>query len=275
VVTHNWGSIEWAMANAVLPLARHIHIEDGFGPEERDHQIPRRVWTRRVVLRRAEVVLPSQTLLHLARDVWHLPENRLHYVPNGIDLQRFAPHPTALRAELVIGSIAALRPEKNIARLLRAFRLVLDQTPARLVIVGDGPEAASLRALAAELGIAQAVDFTGHQPNPAAALAGFDIFALSSDTEQMPISLLEAMATGLAVAATDVGDVRAMLAPDNRRFVVDRSTVALATALLALATDSTARHHLGAANRVEVAARFDQTTMFATYNALLFPQFTG
>src|SRR5580658_2961921 len=71
LVTNNWGSIEWAMAN--LPaLVRHVHIEDGFGPEERDRQIRRRVLTRRLVLRWSAVALPSQTLTRIATDIWRL-----------------------------------------------------------------------------------------------------------------------------------------------------------------------------------------------------------
>ena len=59
LVTNNWGAIEWAMAN-LLPIARHVHIEDGFGPEERDRQLPRRALIRRLVLARSTVVLPSR-----------------------------------------------------------------------------------------------------------------------------------------------------------------------------------------------------------------------
>ena len=72
MVTSNWGSIEWAIANSVpSPFAvrpRHIHTEDGFGPEERATQLPRRVMTRRVALRRSAVVLPSRTLLRIATE---------------------------------------------------------------------------------------------------------------------------------------------------------------------------------------------------------------
>ena len=88
LVTYNWGAIEWAMAN-LLVRQRHIHVEDGFGPEERVRQLPRRAWTRRLVLRRATVVVPSRTLERIAREVWRLP--RVQYIPNGIDLTRFLP----------------------------------------------------------------------------------------------------------------------------------------------------------------------------------------
>jgi glycosyltransferase involved in cell wall biosynthesis len=266
LVTSNWGSIEWAMANTPT-LVRHLHVEDGFGPEERDRQQPRRVWTRRLLLRRATVAVPSQVLFRLATEVWRLPRGHVHYVPNGIDLARFAV-PRAVNAVPVIGTVAALRPEKNLGRLLRAFAAVRMQRPCRLVIAGGGPERVALEALAAELGVAADVSFPGHVADTPALYAGFDVFALSSDTEQMPLSVLEAMAAGLPVAATDVGDVRAMLAPDNAAEVVAQDEALLAAALAALLEDPARRALLGAANRARAEAAFDQEAMFAAWHAL-------
>ncbi|MDR3522816.1 MAG: glycosyltransferase [Acetobacteraceae bacterium] len=268
LITHNWGSMDWAMANALFPLVRHVHIEDGFGPEERSRQLPRRAWTRRIVLRRSHVVLPSQTLLTIARDIWKLPERRLTYIPNGIDPDRFTPAARIPTDAPIIGTVAALRPEKNIARLLHAFHLLRQTDSARLLIVGDGAQRGELQALAAKLGIADDVEFTGHQPDPLAQLQRFDIFALSSDTEQMPISVLEAMAMQLPVAATDVGDVRAMLAAENRGSVVPLSAEALAAALRDLVQIPAQRHQIGMANRSKIEADYTQTMMFAAYQKL-------
>lgn len=273
LVTYNWGAIEWAMANTLAGY-RHVHIEDGFGPEERDRQIYRRVLFRRLFLRRATLVVPSQNLWRIAKEVWRLPR-RLRYVPNGIDLARFDPAsggpPAAPRAVPVIGTVAALRPEKNLGRLLRAFALVRRQAPARLVIVGDGPERGALEELAASLGLGPDVQFAGHLADPARAYRGLDVFALSSDTEQMPLSVLEAMAAGLPVAATDVGDVAAMLAEPNRRFVTPPDDAALATALGTLLERPALRRELGQANRAAAERDFDQQAMIRAYADL----FTG
>ena len=269
LITSNWGSIEWAMAN--LPrIVPHIHIEDGFGPEEQAAQLPRRVLARRLLLRRSTIVVPSRTLLRLATEAWRLPPGRVHYIPNGIDLAPLAAAaPATFPGEgLVIGTVAALRPEKNLARLLHACAAAAARVPLRLVIVGDGPERAALEALAGTLGLAARTIFTGHAPDPAAYYRGLDLFALSSDTEQMPLSVIEAMAAGLPVVATDVGDVRAMLAPANAPFVVARDPAPLAGAIVALAADRAARAALGAANRARAVAEFDQRTMFAAYAAL-------
>ena len=264
LVTSNWGSIEWAMAN-VMPMVAHLHVEDGFGPEERTRQIRRRVLTRRLVLRRCLTVLPSRTLLAIATDVWRLPASRLRYVPNGVDLMRFAAPP--VRNEVpVIGVVAALRPEKNIARLLEAFALTT--TPARLAIVGDGAERGALEALAATLGVADRVDFMGHQADPGRLYAGFDLFALSSDTEQMPLTVLEAMAAGLAVASTDMGDIAVMVSAENRPYLAPPDASALAACLQALLADPAARRRIGDANRAKAGLEYDQARMFAAWGAL-------
>lgn len=266
MVTSNWGTIEWAMAN-FLPVVRHIHIEDGFGPEERATQLPRRVWVRRMFLRRVQVIVPSLTLREIATRVWRL--GHVRYVPNGIDLACFAGARPGHGAVPVIGTVAALRAEKNIARLLRAFRLISDETDAELTIVGDGPMRGELQSLAMELGIGARVRFAGHTDRAQDFYRHFDIFALSSDTEQMPLSVLEAMASGLAVAATDVGDVRAMLAEGNADFVVPQDDARLADALRQLLADPARARAIGVANRERATRAYDQQAMFATYAALL------
>jgi hypothetical protein len=76
LVTYNWGAIEWAIANWPR-MVRHVHIEDGFGPEEAHGQMRRRIWTRRIALHRSTVVVPSRTLEAIAREIWHLAPGRV------------------------------------------------------------------------------------------------------------------------------------------------------------------------------------------------------
>jgi glycosyltransferase involved in cell wall biosynthesis len=275
LVTSNWGSIEWAMARLALPHLPHIHLEDGFGPEERATQLPRRVLTRRLALRFSRVVLPSLTLRRIAQETWRLPPARIHVIPNGVDLTRF--HPAEGRAVLdlggsgpILGTAAALRPEKNIGRLLRALALLRDGgDAARLIILGDGPERPRLEALAGQLGLGPCVRFLGHVAEPAAAYRAMDLFCLSSDTEQMPFAVLEAMASGLPVVSTDVGDVARMLPPESRAQVVAPEDAALAAALRPLLRDMALRQRLGAANRAHAERHYDQEQMFAAHAALI------
>lgn len=268
LVTSNWGSIEWAMAN-LPPLARHVHVEDGLGPDEVAGQLPRRVWTRRLVLRRSTVVLPSRVLERIALDTWRLPHRRVRYIPNGVDLARFGAALPRPDGPPVIGTVAALRPEKNIGRLLHAFAAVRQAMPARLVVIGDGPERIGLQALASSLGIAADVRFAGHLAEPKAEYAGLDLFALSSDTEQMPLSVLEAMAAHLPVAASDVGDVRGMLSKENAPHVVARDAAALAAAMLAVLRLPDRGRSIGLANRARVEAAYSEGAMFTAWAAIL------
>jgi glycosyltransferase involved in cell wall biosynthesis len=272
LVTYNWGAMEWGAANLVDPV-RHIHIEDGFGPEEAHRQLRRRVLFRRFVLNRhSTLVLPSRTLVALATNTWRIDPSHIVFLPNGIPCARFQ---AAAGAQMafpgagpIVGTVAALRREKALGRLLEAFSLVNLRRSARLVIVGDGPERAALEHTARERGLENSVIFTGALDRPEFALASFDIFALSSDTEQMPLSVLEAMAAGLPVVSTDVGDVKHMLAGENQPFVVSREVGALAAALCRLLDDANLRRALGAANRAHAAIDFDESRMFAAYERL-------
>jgi glycosyltransferase involved in cell wall biosynthesis len=277
LITYNWGAIEWALAN-IIPICRHVHIEDGFGPEEAlSGLIRRRSLFRRLVLSRgSRVVLPSRTLVAIASKVWRLPPQRLSYVPNGIDCARFTAAPDTTRVarlrrqphELLIGTVATLRTEKNIGRLIEAFAVIAAAFPARLIIIGDGAERTSLEGFVADRGLTDDVVFVGAIPDPERILGGLDVFALSSDTEQMPFSILEAMAAGLPIAAVDVGDVREMVAPDNRPLIVPQSIADLAQAIATLLRDRQFRMSLGQSNRLHVCRHYDQGEMFERYASL-------
>jgi len=269
LLTSNWGAVEWIVANTGARAVPHIHFEDGFGPDERpDAQNPKRLWARRVLFRKPGLhcVAPSQVLADVYREDWRLPAARLHLIPNGVDCARFdvAPCSGAARSGTpVIGTVAALRPEKRIDRLIDAFAHAAIPG-ATLLIVGDGPERAALEARGVP-----GVEFAGAQDDVAPFLARMTHFAMSSDTEQMPISLVEAMAAGLPVAATDVGDTRAMLTPGNRPFVTPREdTAALAQSLATLAADPALSNRLGTANQAKAREAYSLDAMAATYDAL-------
>jgi glycosyltransferase involved in cell wall biosynthesis len=273
LITSNWGSIEWAMARLAMPTLPHLHTEDGFGPEESLGQFQRRILTRRLALRWSEVVLPSRILLRSAIDQWRLPPGKIHYVPNGLDLTQFRPDEARQQDEgdcPIIGTVAALRAEKNLPRLLRAAALLRQEGMTfRLSVLGQGPEREGLEALADASGLQDCITFGGHVADPSSAYRRFDIFALSSDTEQMPFSILEAMATGLPIASTDAGDISVMVSAENKPHVVPQDDAALAASLKPLLTDAALRHRLGAANRVKAQQDFDQEVMFQAHARLI------
>jgi glycosyltransferase involved in cell wall biosynthesis len=276
LVTYNWGAIEWALADRFRPVCPHLHAVDGFGPEEAGRQLRRRLWLRRLALSGATtVVVPSQTLRKLAIDSWRLDPGKVHHVPNGVDagaLEAQACSPLAVRRqpdERVFGTLCGLRPEKNLARLLKIAALLPNDPPWRLAIGGDGAGRAALEAQARALGLSERVDFLGFVASPGALLGALDLFVLTSDTEQMPLSVLEAMALGLPVLATDVGDLRAMLPEQSRAtcLFAPADQAGFAGRLAALLAAPAERARLGALNRVK-AAEYRLDTMIARYDRL-------
>lgn len=269
LITHNWGTVDWALAR-IGRRSRHIHIEDGFGPDEAHGLKLRRNLARRMFLWGSQVVVPSETLRRIALERWKISRPSLHYIPNGIDCARFArtrPLPTT-SAKPVVGTVAALRGEKNQARLLRAMAIVRREHPAELVIVGDGPQRPNLQSLAESLGLQDAVSFRGHIADPAPIYGAFDIFALTSDTEQMPYTVLEAMAAGLPIVATDVGDIRAMVSSENVRLIVERDENKIAAAISETIRNQELARRAGEANAAKARLSYDQSVMFVAFAKL-------
>lgn len=277
LLTYNFGAIEWVLAN-FFAQHPHIHTEDGFGPEEADgSQLLRRVWLRRAgFIFGKHLIVPSSTLYNLATQNWRLPERKISFIPNGVDCERFAsaiPDPEgplfARRDdEIIIGTLGALRPEKNLPRLVRAFAMLDGFANARLAIAGSGPSMEDARRQAQELGIEQRVIFTGHVLKPERAYRLFDIFALSSDTEQMPLGVLEAMAAGLPVASVDVGDVKRMLPLEGTPYVFGRFDDELANSLMRLCADGRLRKSLGAANAAHARKHYSLARMCGEYDEI-------
>ncbi len=280
ILTYNWGSMDAVMAHTLfgkaMGLPPLIHHEDGFNEDEQEKLKGKRNWFRRLALGTSTaLVVPSEQLEEIALDVWDQPIGRVKRIANGIDTLAFAkkPKPSALpgvtkqTGEKWVGTLAGLREVKNLPRLVRAFAGLPEDW--RLVIVGEGPEQEAISKEAVRLNISNRVHLPGFAANPARYVGLFDIFALSSDTEQFPISVVEAMAAGIPVASTDVGDVADMVSDANASFVVSKSDdTNLANALKKLADDANLRKTVGEANRVKALAEYDQKVMIDTYRRL-------
>lgn len=280
VLTYNWGAMDGVMAHRLfapfMVLPPLIHHEDGFNEDESARLKPKRNLFRQAALARATaLVVPSQVLEEVALGAWAQPSRRVHRIANGIDVESYAvpPHGDAIpglvkrEGEVVIGTLAGLRAVKNLPRLVRAVAPL--GGAVRLVIIGEGPEREAILAQAHALGMEDRLLMQGFLPHPARYIGLFDIFALSSDSEQFPISLLEAMAAGLPVVSTDVGDVRNMVSAENRPFIVPKEDEGRFGAMLArLVGDASLRSALGDANRAKARAEFGESDMLARYSAL-------
>ncbi len=281
VLTYNWGAFDAVMARALfgkaMALPPLVHHEDGFNKDEADGLKSRRNLYRRLGLSAAHrLVVPSVTLEKIAAQAWAQPPGRVVRIANGIATRRYGLAPAADsipglhpgERELVIGTVAGLRAVKNLPRLVRAFAAMRNAN-ARLVIVGEGPESERIVAQARACGVADRVHLPGFLSDPASYLGRFDIFALSSDSEQFPIALVEAMAAGLPAVATAVGDVAAIVAPDNLPLIVEPGDeAAFALALDSLAERADLRHAIGRANRARALAEYDEGEMILRYARL-------
>lgn len=254
ILTYNWGAIESVAAARKLKLPL-VHHEDGFGPEEADKRLLRRSWMRRWLLRGIPVIVPSTVLHNIATKEWHLHPSEIHLLANGVDLEHFRTREQE-PADPVVGTVGGLRREKDHGNLLRAVAKMSAEVSVSLV--GSGPMETSLRELAQQLGIADRVHFAGQTTDTADSYRGFTVFALSSCTEQMPIAMLEGMATGLPIVTTNVGDVSQMLPKEQQNYVVPREdSDAFAKALTAVLADARLRQQLGTANRRLVEQHYD------------------
>jgi glycosyltransferase involved in cell wall biosynthesis len=195
-------------------------------------------------------------------------------IPNGIDTTTFfLPEARAAwrsahgfsAADMLIVSVARLEPQKNPLLLIEAFARAC---AGHLLMAGGGSLLEAARQRVTQLGIAGRVHFLGVRSDVPELLSACDIFALSSDWEGNPLSVMEAMAAGLPVVATSVGGVPELLDDGAAGVLVPRGDVgALAGALESLVLDAQRRCEIGQAGR-ERSKRFDVDAMAASYAAL-------
>ena len=280
ICTYNWGAMDATMAHTlfadVYNLPPLMHHEDGFDEEEAQRLKRRRNLFRRIALgRTAALVVPSRNLERIALETWDQPRTRVQLIPNGIDTRAFSAPPkrdllpdlVKHRGEFWVGSLAGLREEKNLDSLVLAMRSLPEEW--QLVIAGEGPERENLLALAEEQGLEDRVHLPGRVEHPEKLVGLFDIFALSSLSEQFPMTVVEAMAAGLPIVAPRAGDIPATVSSDNGPLLVDPGDEkALGKNLWRLSQEAKERKRIGHANREKARRDYDALAMVERYRAL-------
>jgi glycosyltransferase involved in cell wall biosynthesis len=236
----------------------------------------RRLLDRFVIAPLADaIVAVSRADRELMVRVERIPPERVRVIPNGIPV----PQPTGadVRAELGLGpdalvavSVARLVPVKALDVLVEAAALLAPDLPRlRVVLVGDGPEEARLRALVAERGLEQVVLLTGPRGDVPDVLAAADVAVICSDTEGMPLAVIEYLAAGLPVVATNVGGLPELVEDGVDGLLVPaRDSRALAEALGRVLRDEELRRRLGARARDRQRDEFDLAASVRRYEEL-------
>lgn len=282
VHTYNLGCYEYNATALAAGVPVRVHAEHG-----RDAGDPQGLNRRHNLLRRLlapcvdRIVPVSKDLRDWLQATVGIDASKLTLIDNGVDTERFRPAQAGddrLEAwqddpdAFVIGSVGRLQQVKDQATLIDAFALLRRMLPderLRLVLVGDGPLRDALAARVAAAGLQDSVWLAGPRSDVAPVMRSLSLFVLSSIAEGTPVTMLEAMASGLPVVATRVGGIPdlvqegvtgALVAPSNPE--------ALAQALAGyVQARARARAH-GAAGRARIEQAYSMHAMLRAYIGL-------
>lgn len=290
----------WASVRALRAYVREhrIRVVHGFDPpsclllgvarswlrpaivltSQRNHQQVRKPAARlgmRVSHRLADGIVVNCEAMreHMVTDE-HLPRLRLHLCYNGLDAARFrrAEPRAGLVPEgaLVVGTLCALRAEKNLSLLVKAFAAVAPTNPKLfLLVVGSGPEGPRLQQEAAALGVGARCRFEPTVADVVPWLSLMDIFVLTSRFEALPNALMEAMACGCASVASRVGGTAELITPGETGFLFESDDLpALITHLRTLVADASLRRRLGEAAATRLHTAFSLSASAAQLGAI-------
>ncbi|MFP4647895.1 MAG: TIGR03088 family PEP-CTERM/XrtA system glycosyltransferase [Halorhodospira sp.] len=281
VHTSNLAALECQPVAALSGVPARVHAEHGWDMADLDGTRRRYRWLRRALspwVHRHVTV--SQHLADYLVQRARIPKYRVHQIYNGVDTERYrpvTPSPREGRRQgqpLVIGTVGRLTAVKDQATLIRAVARLRDRVSPgrgglRLVVIGSGPQEQPLRTLAADLGVADVVELTGSCSDVAARLGEFDVFALPSLAEGIPVTVLEAMASGLPVVASRVGGIPELVEEGvNGTLVPAGDAEQLCEALAGYLADPRRGMIEGAEGRRRAVELFSVEAMVTAYEAL-------
>jgi L-malate glycosyltransferase len=254
------------------------------GRHQPDYPRPKRMLANRLLLsRRDRVVGVGADVRRALIANEGLPARRVDVLYNGIDVDAFAAAGATsgsrldARRELRVGpddfvlmQVARLDYLKDHATALRTLARVSERAPnARLVLVGDGPERSGIEAQVQNLNLGDKVRFLGTRQDVDRLLHGADVFLLTSVSEGIPLTVIEAMAAELAVVATEVGGMSEVVADGATGYLAPaKDDATLAERVLRLAVDPELRRQMGVAGRARAKQHFDEPRMCDDYGRL-------
>jgi len=214
------------------------------------------------------VTAVSEFLARETCDIFEVDQT-IHVVPNFVDTQRYQPGKEGAwyrrqGDERVIAHVSNFRPVKRVANVVRAFAHISDQIPARLLLVGEGPDREHALAVATDLGCRDRVEHLGNTQAIEQVLVRADLFLMASETESFGLSILEAMSCGVPCVSTDVGGVRELMGETGALTKLGHPREMGEAALTFLTSEETHRD-ASAASRERAISLFDETMVVERY----------
>lgn len=280
ILTHHFRQLIHAVPAATLLRRRLVHVEHDYHSYEQ----------RPDILRHFALLAPFVHKFVFVSDEirdWfaqRLPKaaTKCVSIPNGIDTDRFMRHEEArisLRNRLgaqentvIVGTCARLEPIKDLGLLIQGFSLMvkaLTQTgqDAKLVLVGDGSQRLHLEQLAKTLGVADKCHFAGMVNDVHNWLSAFDIYAITSIDEGLPLSVMEALSANLPVVSVNVGSLSSIVDDTVGALLDTRHHEKLGSSLAELCLNQAKLHALGAQARIKIVGKYSITAMVDAYLA--------
>jgi glycosyltransferase involved in cell wall biosynthesis len=263
------------------PWSRPPILFTEHGRHQPDYPRRKRIWFNGLMIRKRDHVVAVGEAVRQALIVNEgIADKRIEVVYNGIDADRFAGRPGdrgEVRRELgletdepLILQVARLDYLKDHATAVRSMKRVIQEKPtARLLLVGEGPEEQLIRAHVEQLGLGSAVVFLGLRKDVARLLQAADLFLLSSVSEGIPLTLIEAMCAGLPVVSTRVGGTAEVVIDGETGMLTPAGDdTDMAGAIVRLLGDSAMRQRMGNAGRERARQLFSEATMAEQYASL-------
>lgn len=272
--TYNWTGTDGILASIGIRGLARVHAEHGFEHDEATRLKWRRNLARCFLLKLCRAVIcVSNSMNEIAKNQWAVSEEKRELIRNGIDTGKFSPGQKSISREdlglskddIVLGFVGRIARVKNLEFLVREFVRLQGRSPSlRLVIVGEGPTLDDLKQLAEREGVIDRISFMGARQDPENIYPLMDCFCMTSMTEQCPMVIAEAMACGLPVVSLDRGDIKGMVAEENKRFIA-RDDNEFHEKLVQMINQGEKRKEIGLANRRKAEREMDVQKMIDQY----------
>jgi len=276
VHTYNLAGAEFLPIAFFAGVKHRVHCEHGTTQTQAALRSTKITWLRKCYLPFAKhIIVVSTQLQSWLNNIIGVPEKKISVVLNGVNTQVNKHIPKPISGSFTIGTVARLSIEKNQQLLINAFADFLHNLPkdeavdCHLRIVGDGAQRTALESLVVKRDVSSNVVFVGNSDKVNQELALLDLFVLTSISEGMPMTILEAMATGLPVLSTDVGNIAGVIsASKGGQVVPSNDKKALVEALSFFYLQANKRVEMGQCAANFVRENCSDTNMLKAYQTI-------